>query len=188
MHKYLFIGRFQPFHNAHFKIVEKLADKGVIVGIGSAQESHTSQNPFTAGERHEMIRAALDELQISATNGTSPGVYDRIPIIPIPDVKRYGIWVSHVEDLCPKFDTVVTGNPVNTMLFKEAGYTVVNTTRILRGTGLEHISGTRTRISIHDKSDEWKCCVPHAVHRYITKIGGDKRIQTIGIEKSTEVP
>ena len=31
----------------------------LIVGIGSAQESHTLENPYTAGERIEMIRRCL---------------------------------------------------------------------------------------------------------------------------------
>ncbi|MEM3079801.1 MAG: adenylyltransferase/cytidyltransferase family protein, partial [Thermoproteota archaeon] len=49
----LFIGRFQPFHLGHLKAVEYIINRvdEVIIGIGSAQYSHTLENPFTAGER-----------------------------------------------------------------------------------------------------------------------------------------
>ncbi|HLN89981.1 MAG TPA: adenylyltransferase/cytidyltransferase family protein, partial [Candidatus Binatia bacterium] len=49
----LYVGRFQPFHLGHLdaiKYVLKEVDELVIV-IGSAQYSHNSNNPFTAGER-----------------------------------------------------------------------------------------------------------------------------------------
>ena len=54
----LYVGRFQPFHLGHLgaiKAVLKEIDEFVIV-IGSAQYSHNSNNPFTAGERLVMIR------------------------------------------------------------------------------------------------------------------------------------
>ncbi|MCK5309571.1 MAG: adenylyltransferase/cytidyltransferase family protein, partial [Thermoplasmata archaeon] len=50
----LIIGRFQPFHKGHFEVLKEIAgqvDK-LIIGIGSADESYTFEDPFTAGERH----------------------------------------------------------------------------------------------------------------------------------------
>src|SRR5207302_562889 len=57
-----FIGRFQPFHRGHLAMVRRILESNeeIIVGIGSAQYSHTGENPFTAGERYEMIKRALD--------------------------------------------------------------------------------------------------------------------------------
>ncbi|HDJ89497.1 MAG TPA: nicotinamide-nucleotide adenylyltransferase, partial [Thermoprotei archaeon] len=53
----LFIGRFQPFHLGHFYALKWILSKvdEVIIGIGSAQVSYTIKNPFTLGERIEMI-------------------------------------------------------------------------------------------------------------------------------------
>jgi len=59
-----FIGRFQPFHLGHMEVLRKILKEveELIVGVGSAQESHTIENPFTAGERILMVSRALDEL------------------------------------------------------------------------------------------------------------------------------
>ena len=59
----LYIGRFQPYHLGHQAVLEKIAKEveEIVIVIGSAQESHTPENPFTGGERMEMIYAALGE-------------------------------------------------------------------------------------------------------------------------------
>ena len=53
----LLIGRFQPFHGGHLEVVRKIrTDRpaaSLLIGIGSAEESYTWENPFTAGERIE---------------------------------------------------------------------------------------------------------------------------------------
>ncbi|MEM3715338.1 MAG: adenylyltransferase/cytidyltransferase family protein, partial [Nitrososphaeria archaeon] len=54
----VYIGRFQPFHNGHYAALKWILEKEkspIILCIGSAQYSHTVENPFTAGERIEMI-------------------------------------------------------------------------------------------------------------------------------------
>jgi bifunctional NMN adenylyltransferase/nudix hydrolase len=60
----LFIGRFQPFHNAHleiFKQAAELATKVVIV-VGSAYQPRTYKNPFFSTNRVEMITNTLESL------------------------------------------------------------------------------------------------------------------------------
>jgi len=57
MNRALFIGRFQPFHNAHLidiKNVLKDVDE-VIIAIGSSQEKNTLENPFSYNERKQMM-------------------------------------------------------------------------------------------------------------------------------------
>ncbi len=57
----VFIGRFQPFHNGHKKVIEealKQADRVLIV-IGSALEPRSIRNPFTIYERQSMIYGAF---------------------------------------------------------------------------------------------------------------------------------
>lgn len=53
----VYIGRFQPFHTAHKKVIEKalsLSDKTLIL-IGSSYLPRTYKNPFSYIERHDMI-------------------------------------------------------------------------------------------------------------------------------------
>ncbi|MCD6340506.1 MAG: adenylyltransferase/cytidyltransferase family protein, partial [Desulfurococcales archaeon] len=59
----LFPGRFQPIHWGHVSVIKWALSKvdELIIGVGTAQESHTIVNPFTAGERVVMIRLALEE-------------------------------------------------------------------------------------------------------------------------------
>jgi bifunctional NMN adenylyltransferase/nudix hydrolase len=57
----VFIGRFQPVHNAHVEIIRRaqaMADRVIIV-IGSTNEPRTVKNPFTVDERKELLIAAL---------------------------------------------------------------------------------------------------------------------------------
>ncbi|GLS03762.1 ADP-ribose pyrophosphatase [Chitiniphilus shinanonensis] len=57
----VFIGRFQPVHLGHLKVIEEaLALAGrVIVVCGSARQAVSPRNPFTLPEREAMLRAAL---------------------------------------------------------------------------------------------------------------------------------
>ena len=59
----LFVGRFQPFHYGHLRALAIILQEveELIIVVGSAQMSHETDNPFTAGERLEMIKGALDE-------------------------------------------------------------------------------------------------------------------------------
>ncbi|WP_104989751.1 NUDIX domain-containing protein [Deinococcus sp. NW-56] len=59
----VYIGRFQPPHTAHLRVmVEALENVGtLVVVIGSAHAPRTLKNPWTAGERQEVIGAMLRE-------------------------------------------------------------------------------------------------------------------------------
>lgn len=62
----VFIGRFQPVHNAHVAIMRRaleLADKVIIV-IGSANQPRSVKNPFNVDEREMMIRQAWYKISI----------------------------------------------------------------------------------------------------------------------------
>lgn len=56
----VFIGRFQPVHNAHIEIIRRATQmaKQVVVVIGSADQPRTYKNPFTWRERSAMLSAA----------------------------------------------------------------------------------------------------------------------------------
>ena len=57
----LIVGRFQPYHFGHHVAIKKIIDDvdELIIVVGSSKESHSRKNPFTAGERIEMIVTAL---------------------------------------------------------------------------------------------------------------------------------
>lgn len=62
MHKAIvYIGRFEPFHNAHLATIKQALSLGeqLIVVIGSANQPRDEQNPFTAFERQDMIMESL---------------------------------------------------------------------------------------------------------------------------------
>lgn len=60
----VFIGRFQPFHNAHKETLVRARSlaKKVFVVVGSSFQPRTYKNPFTFAERGWMIDAYADEV------------------------------------------------------------------------------------------------------------------------------
>lgn len=54
----VFIGRFQPLHNAHVEIIRKAAElaEKIIVVVGSAKQPRTFKNPFSYREREYLIQ------------------------------------------------------------------------------------------------------------------------------------
>lgn len=158
-----FIGRFQPFHNGHLAMVRRILESNdeIILAIGSAQYSHTGENPFTAGERYEMIKRALDAEGISNYH-----------IVPIPDTHVHSIWVSHIRSLVPHFDVVYSNSDLVVRLFREHGVTVLSPPLVDR----EKLSGTELRARIL-RNGEWESLVPSAVAAYIKEIHGVERIR-----------
>jgi bifunctional NMN adenylyltransferase/nudix hydrolase len=57
----IFIGRFQPFHLAHYELVKEALKQAqtAIVVIGSYKRSPSPKHPFSGEEREAMIRASL---------------------------------------------------------------------------------------------------------------------------------
>jgi nicotinamide-nucleotide adenylyltransferase len=158
------VGRFQPFHSGHQQLVEAIADEvdELVIGIGSADASHTVRNPFTAGERMVMISKVLADIDVQTY------------VVPLEDIERNAVWVSHVESMCPPFDVVYSNNPLVIQLFNEADYEVRDSQMIDRG----RLRGTRIRERIID-GEAWQDRVPEAVVGAISEIDGVKRLRTI---------
>lgn len=111
----LLVGRFQPPHRGHLHAIRQAArgHETVLVGVGSAQHSHTLDNPLTVGERVELLTAALAEARLT-----------NVHLYPLPDLHHHDRWVEHVRTLLPAFDVVLTNNPLTRRLFREAGFRV----------------------------------------------------------------
>lgn len=163
----LFVGRFQPFHNGHLHAVKIILEESeeLVIVIGSAQMSHEPDNPFTAGERIEMIRRALDAA------GIDPARY---MLIPIPDAPAHRVWVSQVESQTPRFDVVYTNQPLTKRLLVEAGYEVHGIELHKR----DQYEATEIRQRILDGED-WRVLVPEEVYRYTLEIDGEGRIRDL---------
>lgn len=167
MTRALFVGRFQPFHYGHLHAVQtilKECDELVLV-VGSAQMSHEPDNPFTAGERLEMIRAALDAADVPS---------DRYLIIPIPDAPAHRVWVSAVESQTPRFDTVYSNQSLTRRLLIEAGYEVRRIEMFERG----KYEATEIRRRILEAED-WSDLVPSEVYRIVQEIDGENRVRDL---------
>jgi nicotinamide-nucleotide adenylyltransferase len=161
----LMIGRFQPFHKGHLEVVRKISREcaSITIGIGSAQYSHTQDNPFTAGERHLMISSALEGEGIR-----------RCYLVPIVDINRYALWVSHVVSLVPPFEVVYSNNPLTRRLFSEAGFDVRDSPMFNRSV----YSGTEIRRRMA-AGEEWEHLVPAGVAEAIEDFGGIGRLQDL---------
>ncbi|MEG9194583.1 MAG: nicotinamide-nucleotide adenylyltransferase [Candidatus Methanoglobus sp.] len=162
----LFIGRFQPYHLGHHEVVKKILKEvdELIIGIGSAQESHTLENPFTAGERIMMISRAIEELKTRK----------RVYIIPLEDIYRNSLWVAHICSMTPYFDIVYTNNPLVYRLFTEANFRVVKTGLVNR----HEYHGTEIRKKMLEGED-WERFVPRSVAEVIKEIKGIERLREI---------
>ncbi|MGA7922644.1 MAG: nicotinamide-nucleotide adenylyltransferase [Thermoplasmata archaeon] len=164
----LLVGRFQPFHRGHLALVTEIRRTGgvdeLMLGVGSAQLSHTPQNPFTSGERIEMVERAVREAGV-----TSVRAY------PLVDVERHAIWVAHVESLVPRFERVYTNNPLTKLLFQKAGYPILHPAWVDR----DHFQGSVIRREML-RSDAWRSWVPPAVATYLDEIAAVDRIKILG--------
>lgn len=159
-----YIGRFQPYHNGHQAVLERIATMvdEIVIGVGSAQLSHELENPFTAGERVLMITGSLASLECP------------IYVIPIEDIQRNALWVSHVKSMTPPFDRVFSSNPLVMRLFAESGHRVHSPDMYERQTH----SGTAIRKRMLS-GKPWRQLVPQAVVDVISEIDGVERLRQI---------
>ncbi|MDD1675823.1 MAG: nicotinamide-nucleotide adenylyltransferase, partial [Methanomicrobiales archaeon] len=134
----------------------------IVIGVGSAQLSHELENPFTAGERVLMITRSLEKLTIP--------VY----VIPIEDLQRNALWVSHVRSMTPPFDVIYSNNPLVMRLFAEQGCSVRSMEMYKRDTH----SGTSIR-TLMLEGKPWDHLVPSSVVSVIREIDGEKRLRQI---------
>ena len=160
----ILVGRFQPFHAGHLEVVRRVRaarpKDGLVLGVGSAQESYTVENPFTAGERCEMIDRALVAAEI-----------DGCAIVPIPDIQRHAEWVAYVVGLLPPFDRVYTNNPLTRLLFERGHFAVESPPLVDRG----RYEGARIRAQLATSGD-WRSAVPPAVASYLESIDAPGRM------------
>jgi nicotinamide-nucleotide adenylyltransferase len=159
------IGRFQPPHRGHLHVLQRAAARcdQLIVVVGSAQESFTLQNPFTAGERIEMLDVAL----------RARGLTNHL-LVPLADLNRPAEWVAYLESFVPEFEEVVTNNPLTEMLFRRVGYKVRAETMFEPTV----CSGTRVRERLV-KGQSVADALDPAVLKVMRRIRAEQRLQKL---------
>jgi nicotinamide-nucleotide adenylyltransferase len=160
-----YIGRFQPYHNGHQQVIEEIVTEvdELVIGIGSADQSHTERNPFTAGERIMMITKSLKDLDVVTY------------VVPIEDINRNSVWVSHLESMSPRFDVAYSNNPLVIQLFEESGTEVRQSPMFER----DVLKGSKIRKKM--VADEgWRPLLPEPVVDTVEEIDGIERIQRVG--------
>lgn len=159
----LILGRFQPMHRGHLKVIEDAhrEDRDLVIAIGSSQKKNESVNPFSGAERKQMLKRVLDSKGIKAK------------IVLVPDIECDCSYIRHVEKhIKGRPGLVITENRWTIRLFRSAGYKVRVTPRHFR------ISSTDIRQRIAENK-KWEYLVPRETAELIKKIKGVQRIRKI---------
>jgi bifunctional NMN adenylyltransferase/nudix hydrolase len=85
----VFIGRFQPFHHGHKRVIDQALalSRRVILLVGSARQARSMRNPFSFAERARMISESYP-----------PDVRDRLLITPLLDLPYSDqSWIGRVQ-------------------------------------------------------------------------------------------
>lgn len=107
---YIVLGRFQPFHKGHAHLVEAALAKGhTTIAIGSSQAEPSMNNPWSAEEREEMIRAWLGDREAN--------------IVQIPDINDPPNWVSHATKYHGEGILVTSDEPTKS-LYEQSDFQV----------------------------------------------------------------
>jgi nicotinamide-nucleotide adenylyltransferase len=163
----LMMGRFQPFHLGHLELSKQILSEcdQVVIAITSSQFNYLEKDPFTAGERIEMIHNSLNESGVDLS---------RCFIVGIENQFNIATWASYLKAALPNFDKVYSGNEYVKMLLADSGIVVVPPKFFDR----TQYNATRIRKMIVD-DENWQDLVPNAVVNLISKINGQNRLKTI---------
>ena len=137
----------------------------VIIAVTSSQFNYLEKDPFTAGERIEMIHQSLKDAKIDLS---------KCFIISLENQFNVATWASYLKSSLPKFDKVISGNKYVSMLLADSGIEVIPPKFLER----EKYTGSKIRqMMIQDNS--WENFVPNAVANMIKEIDGVNRLKII---------
>jgi len=161
------MGRFQPFHLGHLGLAKQILDEcdEVIIAVTSSQFNYLEKDPFTAGERIEMIHNSLKDASLDL---------NRCFVVSLENQFNIATWASYLKSTLPHFDRVYSGNDYVSMLLSDSGIETVMPTFLDR----PQYNSTKIRLMIN--SDEnWNDLVPNAVYELLTKIDAKNRLKVI---------
>jgi nicotinamide-nucleotide adenylyltransferase len=152
-----FLGRFQPLHKGHHKVIEDHRDEygEFKVIIGSSGEERTEDNPLSFEERKDLIQTCFPDIEVI-------GVEDETK-----DEEGNRKWIQKIEDT--GIDAVISQNDLVQMLVGE--YTDLKLIeQEMHDKGI--YSGTETRRRIRS-GEEWRYLVPKCCTEKIADLVDD---------------
>ena len=173
----LMVGRFQPLHDGHCKIINKMIQdcETAIVCLGSAQKSRELHDPWTVEERMQMIKNVY-----GAYNNKGEYVGCRVKIVPLNDLGAANPeqWTDYIFEKLAKLGLpepmdYYTGSYQDSLWYNKrfsVDWGDDNTTKHLhildRTLGLT-TSATEIRGFLSLRSLEWKKYIPAVNHSLV---------------------
>ena len=158
------IARFQPFHNGHKSLIDKMLNESryITIVLGSSQESRTEKNPWSVEERKQMIINIY-------------GKCKNIKILSLKDLSDDDKWYDYVINFMynnignfPKIDAYYCGSKYDSHWYDKGDFNIEIFDRE-KQTDNKKISATEIRNMIKDKNEEWKKFIPTKNIEYIEK-------------------
>ena len=156
-HHSFMIARFQPLHNGHKSIIDKMIDESenITIILGSAQESGTKKNPLSVSQRQNLIENIY-------------GIRDNIKILSLNDVDcDLDAWYNYVIDFLkekvPEFgfpNAYYCGDMENGHYYNKGEFKIEVVDRENQ-IGYKNISATKVREMIKNNDDNWKNYIPN---------------------------
>lgn len=162
----LYIGRFQPLHNGHLSVINRILAESskLVIGVGSSNQEISVTNPFTLDERMRMIESSVN------------GEYE---IIPIEDTNTDAEWMQIIGKKF-KFDYLYTGSPIMEKLFKDYSYNVKKVSFLSTDDEENRsISATHIRDLMYINYPDWKRLVPEGAVKVIEEVHGEERVREL---------
>lgn len=164
----LMMGRFQPFHLGHLELAKQIKSEcnEIIIAVTSAQFNYLEKDPFTAGERIEMIHNSLRDAGFEMS---------RCFVISLENQFNVATWASYIKSALPKFDKVYSGNNYVSMLLSDSAIKVVKP-KFLE---IEKYNATRIRSLIISDNVSWADLVPNGTKEILMRINAKNRLTVI---------
>lgn len=164
----LVVGRFQPLHNGHVRVLrDALKECGSLaIAIGSSTAPATLRNPFSCDERKAMLEAVLGpDMRAGA-----------VSLHAVPDLHDATRWARHCLELTGPVDCVYGNDEATLELFEREGIPV-------RRPGLwerSQLEATAIRRLLAEDDAAWRQAVPPAVARLLDEWGATARLLRLG--------
>ena len=163
-HSFL-VARFQPFHNGHKMIIDKMLEesKYITIILGSAQESGTDSNPLSIKQRLNLIENIY-------------GKRDNIKIFFMNDIDCdedtwYQYVIKFLKENIPQFgfpNAYYCGDMINGKFYNKGEFKIEVIDRESQK-GYYKISATEIRDMIRKDNNEWKNYIPKENHDLVEK-------------------
>ena len=150
------IARFQPFHNGHKSIIDKMIKESdnITIILGSSQESGTERNPLTVLQRQNLIENIY-------------GKRDNIKILSLNDIDCdidgwYNYVMKFLKEKVPEFgfpNAYYCGDMENGHYYNKGEFKIEVENRE-KQIGYKDISATEVREMIKRNDYNWKNYIP----------------------------